>query len=207
MNTMQPSVLTRIFIELLRLPVIFWWRYVQGWNVLNELPDLAKFVILGVPHTSNWDYWHMLAAAATFKRRPNVTVKHTMFKGPAGWFIRAAGGIPIDRTKSTNLVHSIAQSIKDADRMLLIFTPEGSRSKTFHWKTGFYYTALEAGVPIVLAYIDYRQRRLGIGPTLIPTGDIYADMEIIREFYTAHGYPLYLEKRSEIALPPEKVVS
>lgn len=194
--------LSRIIVQLVAIPLLTLWRLL-GWRVERDLPDIPRYVILGVPHTTNWDYVHMLAVALHARRRPYVTVKHTLFHGPIGWFIKAMGGIPIDRTRSTNVVDQLAARIKSAKRMVLVFTPEGTRSKSAHWKTGFYYTALKADVPIVCAYIDYRRKCVGSGLVLYPTGDIHADFEQIQVFYKTHGYPKYPQNWTPLQLPAD----
>lgn len=194
--------LHRLILSSLATPLLVIWR-LWGWRVEHDLPNIPRYVILGVPHTTNWDYLHMLAVAMHARRRPHVTVKHTLFRGPVGWFIKFAGGIPIDRTRSSNVVEQLAARLKAAERMILVFTPEGTRSKSPHWKTGFYYTALKAGVPIVCAYIDYRRKCVGSGLVIQPTGDIHADFIHIRAFYETHGYPKYPENWTPLSLPDE----
>jgi 1-acyl-sn-glycerol-3-phosphate acyltransferase len=110
--------------------------------------------------------------------------KASIFRWPFGPLMRWLGGIPVDRSQSNNLVASSAQAIRDAAEPLqLIVPPEGTRSKTRHWKTGFYYIAHSAQVPIVMAYMDYSNKRSGLGPLFEPTGDVEADMTKIKAFY------------------------
>jgi len=110
--------------------------------------------------------------------------KASIFRAPFGGLMRWLGGIPVDRSQSTNLVESSAQAIRDAEQALqLIVPPEGTRSKTRHWKTGFYHIALNAQVPIVMAFMDYANKRSGLGPLFEPSGDIDADMAAIKAFY------------------------
>ena len=98
--------------------------------------------------------------------------------------MRWLGGIPVNREQSNNLVATSAQALMDADRSVqLVIPPEGTRSKTRHWKTGFYYIALAAKVPILMAYMDYSRKISGIGPMLVPTGDIENDMQVVKNFY------------------------
>lgn len=192
-----------IFARILTFPLITIW-YLTGWQTEGKLPDLDKMIVIAVPHTSNWDYWHMMLMAMNFGRKPFVTFKDNWTSKPViGKIIQWLGGIPIDRSKSTNAVQQLVDRLNKADRMLLVFTPEGTRSYRPHWKTGFYYAALEANVPIVLGYPDYQRKRGGIGPTLYPTGNIEADMEVIREFYSTHGVGKYPEKANDIQLPPK----
>jgi 1-acyl-sn-glycerol-3-phosphate acyltransferase len=110
--------------------------------------------------------------------------KHTLFKAPFGPLMRWLGGIAVHREQANNLVAASAQAIRDADCPLqLIVPPEGTRSKTRYWKTGFYHIARTANVPIVMAYMDYADKRSGLGPLFEPTGDVEADMNAIKAFY------------------------
>ena len=110
--------------------------------------------------------------------------KASIFKFPFGGLMRWLGGIPVDRSKSNNLVAASAEALQQADGPVqLIVPPEGTRSKTRYWKTGFYYIAQTAGVPIVMAYMDYATKRSGLGPLFQPTGDVEADMAAIKAFY------------------------
>ena len=110
--------------------------------------------------------------------------KHSLFAFPFGPVMRWLGGIAVDRSRSTNLVSASAMALKEADGPVqLVVPPEGTRGRTTHWKTGFYYIALEAGVPIVLAYMDYARKVSGLGPVFVPTGDVDADMAEIKRFY------------------------
>lgn len=198
----------RILLELVRAPLLFLWWGWRGWGVENTLPDDPKLILLGVPHTSNWDYIHFLAGALHQRRRPYVTVKHTLFVGPMGWFIRLAGGIPIDRHARHNVVEQLAHKIDAAQQIIVLFTPEGTRSYTPYWKTGFYYTALQADVPIAPVAIDYKHKRVRFGPKFHPSGDIEADFEILKAYYEAHGRNgLRPENVSDLALRPRRATS
>jgi len=110
--------------------------------------------------------------------------KDTLFRGPLGSLMRSLGGILVNRRERTNLVDQIASKFEENNDLIIGIAPEGTRSKTSHWKTGFYYIAHKAGVPIAMAYLDYGNRIIGVGPSFTPSGDIHADFEIIREFYT-----------------------
>ncbi len=192
--------LTRILYEIVHWPLLVIWRW-QGWRT-ERLPDVPKMVIAAAPHTSNWDYYHALMAANSQRRRLNVTVKHTLFFPPLGWILRSLGGVPINRETSSNLVQTMAQTIREADRMMMVFTPEGTRSKRDYWKSGFYWTALEAGVPIVSAAPNYKEKHVYFSDAIYPTGDIEADFEIIKAHQEAHGYGLYPERANEVRLRP-----
>ena len=156
-----------------------------GWKVEGSLPpEAAKSVFIAAPHTSNWDLPYTLMVC--FVLRANIVWmgKSSLFKWPFGALMRWLGGISVNREQSTNLVVASAQALVAADSAVqLIVPPEGTRGKTRHWKTGFYYIALQAKVPIVMAYMDYSQKKSGLGPLFYPSGDIAQDMLIIRNYY------------------------
>lgn len=167
----------------------------------QPLPNIPKFVVLATPHTSNWDYYHFLMLGLVSRRRPNVTIKKEWIRSPVGWIIRLLGGIPIDREHALNMVGVLADILNSQERMVLAITPEGTRSKRPHWKSGFYYIAQAAGVPIVCGYVDYKRKRGGTGLVVEPTGDIHADFEKIRVFYEKYGMNgKHPEKVSKLAL-------
>ena len=156
-----------------------------GWKIEGSLPPgAAKSVLIAAPHTSNWDLPYTLMVAFALRLNPYWMGKASIFRFPFGGLMRWLGGIAVDRSKSNNLVAASAQAITEADGPLqLIVPPEGTRSKTRYWKTGFYYIATTARVPIILAYMDYATKRSGLGPVFEPTGDIDADMVRIKAFY------------------------
>ena len=156
-----------------------------GWTVEGSLPPQAtRSVFIAAPHTSNWDLPYTLMVAFALRLNPYWMGKQSIFKAPFGDLMRWLGGIPVNRAQSSNLVAASAQAIAGADGPLqLIVPPEGTRSKTRYWKTGFYYIAQTARVPIVMAYMDYATKRSGLGPLFQPTGDIEADMAAIKAFY------------------------
>lgn len=156
-----------------------------GWRVEGSLPpEAAKSVFIAAPHTSNWDLPYTLMVAFALRLTPYWMGKSSIFKAPFGGVMRWLGGIPVQREQSNNLVAASAQAIRVADGPLqLIVPPEGTRAKTRYWKTGFYYIALSAEVPIVMSYMDYSTKRSGLGPVFVPTGDVQADMVAIKAFY------------------------
>lgn len=195
------KTLQRLLIELIRKPLLWLWWGWRGWEVRQPLSDdIDKFIIAAAPHTTNWDYIHLLAGALYIHRRPNVTIKSELFFPPLGWILRALGGISIDRSGSYNVVDQLVAEIKAADRFMMVFTPEGTRSYNKAWKTGFYYTALKADVPIVCATIHYEEKWVEFGLILEPTGDIVADFEKIADYFDGHGRALYPEKRNPVTL-------
>jgi 1-acyl-sn-glycerol-3-phosphate acyltransferase len=154
-----------------------------GWRVEGQLPDLPKFVVIGAPHTSNWDFVLLLALAFALKANPRYMGKAELFRGPFTSFFRWCGGIPVDRSKSTGLVEQTVQVMNESEQFILVITPEGTRSKVRSWKSGFYHIAKQAGVPLVFGFIDAPRKTIGIGPTFTPTNSMDQDMKAIQAFY------------------------
>jgi 1-acyl-sn-glycerol-3-phosphate acyltransferase len=156
-----------------------------GWKVLGAMPEgCSKSVWIAAPHTSNWDLPYTLMVVFALNLRVYWMGKAQLFKWPFRGFMMWLGGIPVDRSQSNDLVAASVEAIRSADgTMQLIVPPEGTRSKARYWKTGFYYIALGAKVPIVMAYMDYEKKISGLGPAFYPTGDIDADMVVIKAFY------------------------
>lgn len=156
-----------------------------GWTIEGELPlSASKSVLIAAPHTSNWDLPYTLMVAFALRLNIYWMGKQSIFSFPFGGLMKWLGGIPVNREQSNNLVNASAQAITDAQGSLqLVVPPEGTRSKTRYWKTGFYYIALGAQVPIVMAYMDYARKRSGLGPVFQPTGNIEQDMLAIKAFY------------------------
>jgi len=155
----------------------------MGWRIAGEPPDMPKYVLIAAPHTSNWDFMIMLALDFAFKIRCVWMGKDSIFRGHLGPFYRRMGGIPIDRSSRSNVVEQAVRAFQHNERMVLAIPPEGTRKRTDRWKTGFYYIALEANVPLVFGFIDFEHKTAGFGPTLMPSGDIEADVAIIQDFY------------------------
>jgi 1-acyl-sn-glycerol-3-phosphate acyltransferase len=154
-----------------------------GWRRAGVVPDAPKFVMIAAPHTSNWDFPMGLAIILAFKVKMYWLGKEPIFKWPFGTFFKWLGGIPVNRSKSGDVVSQTIQTIKEHERIVMVVAPEGTRKKVNHWKTGFYYIAMGANVPLAMGFIDYLRKEGGFGPTLMPTGNIEADMEKIRAFY------------------------
>ena len=155
-----------------------------GWRTHVHNHRLNRYVLIGAPHTSNWDFGIMLLLMGAEQLPIRFMGKDSLFRWPLGPVMRSLGGIPVNRRERTNLVDQIAAKFEEFEELIIGIAPEGTRSKTAHWKTGFYYIALKAQVPIAMAYLDYGNKIIGVGPSFVPSGDINADFEIIREFYT-----------------------
>jgi 1-acyl-sn-glycerol-3-phosphate acyltransferase len=162
-----------------------WFLKSTGWKIEGQLPaNGLKSVFIAAPHTSNWDLPYTLMVAFALNLNIYWMGKSQIFRPPFRRLMMWLGGIPVNRAQSTNLVEaSIAALVSANGPLQLVVPPEGTRSKSRYWKTGFYYIALGAGVPIVMAYMDYEKKISGLGPVFIPTGDIDADMIKIKAFY------------------------
>ena len=160
----------------------------SGWKLAGELPKEKKYLLIGAPHTSNWDFCLMLCLVLSRRMSVNWMGKQQLFRSPFHHFMRWLGGIPVERSKANNTVEQMVNAFNKADEMILIITPEGTRSKVSQWKTGFYHIAQQAQVPIVQGYIDASKKHCGFGPRLEPNGDIEQDMAAIKTFYRdKHG--------------------
>ena len=154
-----------------------------GWRVEGELPPLKKYVLIGAPHTTNWDFVLMLLFGLALGFRPSWMGKHTLFRRPVGGLMRRMGGIPINRSAAHNVVAQAVAAFEAHEQLVLLIPPEGTRRRAPRWKSGFYHIARGAGVPIVLGYVDFARKRGGIGPTLMPTDEMEADLQRIAAFY------------------------
>jgi len=159
------------------------WLATYGWTIDGAAPSVPKAVVCAAPHTTNWDLPFSLAICWALGLELAWIGKDSLFKNGAGPFMRGLGGVAVDRSKRLNQVQSAAQLFAEREELLLLVPPEGTRSRGERWKTGFYYIAREAGVPIVLGFLDYARKRGGFGEVFWPTGDIRADEERIRAFY------------------------
>jgi len=166
----------------------------NGWTYENEIgPFGPKCILLAAPHTSNWDYMYGLVFFEKMGIEAKIAMKKDWFKFPFKRFIEHFGGIPVDRTQKGNdtekisAVDAMAKLFDHHDELILVITPEGTRSKASKWRTGFYHIARKANVPIVLSYLDYENKRGIVGKIIHPSDDIDADLKEIMEFYQQHG--------------------
>jgi 1-acyl-sn-glycerol-3-phosphate acyltransferase len=159
-----------------------------GWKITHFLPkDIKRCVIMAAPHTSNWDFMYGMGAIKIMKLRMRFTIKKEWMKFPLKKLMHNLGALPIDRSQKPDgtkkgTVEAIADLFKTREELLLLITPEGTRSKVEKWRTGFYYVAKEANVPIALGFMDYRTRTCGIDKIIYPT-DFNKDMKEIMTFY------------------------
>ena len=171
-----------------------------GWRMVGELPA-PKSVLIGAPHTSNWDFPLALLCFWSLSIPARWVAKHTIFRWPVGGLLRRLGGIPLDRAATRDFVKQVVDEFDEASELTFVLAPEGTRSHRDHWRSGFYWIAHGAGVPIVLGYVDYANRIGGIGDSFMPSGDIEADMDRIRRFY-ADKTGKHPEKTSAIRVRP-----
>ncbi len=162
----------------------------MGWQIDNHWDlNIDQCVMIAAPHTSNWDALYARLALKALGVNVRLTIKDSYMKFPLGPFVRAMGGIGIDRRpkqvgqERPSMVQLMTDLFKTHPKLVMLVTPEGTRSKQEKWKTGFYYVAINAGVPIALAYMDYEKKKTGIGKIIYPTGDYEKDMTEIMEFY------------------------
>jgi 1-acyl-sn-glycerol-3-phosphate acyltransferase len=170
------------------------------WHLVGEVPRTG--VLLGAPHTSNWDFVVMLLVMWSGGVRPRVLIKKELFRGPLAWLLRATGGIPIDRRNPAGIVRELVGSLGGDEPFALVVAAEGTRKKTEYWKSGFYRIAERTGLPIALGFIDGPTRTAGFGPMLVPSGDLAADMDTIRAFY-ADKHGVHPAQRTEPRLREE----
>jgi 1-acyl-sn-glycerol-3-phosphate acyltransferase len=157
--------------------------WARGWKAIGDPPDLKKFVIVAAPHTSWWDGFWMVAFSWRWGMDLQWLVKDTVAPAWMKWIIRSLGGILVNRSGAHGLVGQLAEEYRTSDELHIAIPPEGTRSKGEFWKSGFYFVAKEANVPICLSYLDYSKRRGGFGPVFHPTGNLKADMDRVRAFY------------------------
>ena len=186
--------LARIFLRLSDLEIIS-----------TTAPD-KKLVLIAAPHTSNWDLIQLVAAQCLLGVEISWMGKHTLFWWPLGPILRALGGVPVRRDHPEGAVEQIVRTFDEVEALCLLITPEGTRSYTPYWKSGFYRIAKAAGVPIQLGFVDYSRNRAGFGPTFMPSDDLRADMDKIRAFY-ADKTGRYPDQAGEVRLREEERIA
>lgn len=155
----------------------------HGWRADGAVPEPRRFVIIAAPHTSNWDFLYFLGLTQDLGINAHFMGKESLFRWPLGGFMRAMGGVAVDRSSSHNMVQQMVAEFARRDEFMLTIAPEGTRGKTVKWKTGFYQIALAAKVPLVVGMMDYGRRVGGLGPAIMPTGDYAADMARVWDVY------------------------
>ena len=174
------------------------------WRTVGEVPRSG--ILVGAPHTSNWDWVAMLLLMWSGGVPPRVLIKAEIMRTPLGPLLRANGGIPLDRQNPGTVVRSLLAEASSGEPFLLIIAAEGTRKKGDYWKSGFYRIAQQTGLPISLGFIDGPTRTLGFGPSFRPTGDVVADMDLVRDFY-ADKRGIHPHLRTEPRLREEAAAS
>ena len=173
---------TPIITACLRLVALSCAR-LSGWQMPSSKPDVAKGILIGAPHTSNWDFPLMLMAALIMRLEINWIGKHTLFWGPLAPIMRYLGGTAINRKASQNFVDAVVEQFQLQSKLLIVISPEGTRAPVKNWKTGFYFMAHLAQVPIVMSYIDYQKKQLGIHQVLYTSGNAEQEIAEMQAFY------------------------
>lgn len=158
-----------------------------GWRWEGEFPNLPRCVVIVGPHTSNWDFVVAILMMGALGIRVTWIGKHTIFRWPFGRLFRYLGGIPVDRSAPQGLVEQVTVQYSSNDRMIVAIAPEGTRSRTERWRTGFYHIAAGAQVPVVPVYLDFRRKRAGAGRAVMPTDDQDGDIQRLKDFYAPYG--------------------
>lgn len=177
-GALRPSLTLRLFRPLGKL-----WLWARGFKVVGEMPNIPKFVVVAAPHTTNWDLPYTIAAGLHYGRRMRWMGKTSIFKWPFGGIMRWLGGLAVDRSKSNNAVASVVETFGAAETLYLVIAPAGTRGVGKPWKSGFYHIAHGAKVPLVLTYLDYQSKTLGVAEVFYPTGDYERDVVAIRAVY------------------------
>jgi 1-acyl-sn-glycerol-3-phosphate acyltransferase len=156
-----------------------------GWRMEGAVPNVPKMVLIVAPHTSNWDFPVGLFAKLALRLDGHFIGKHTLFWWPFGVFLRAIGGIPVDRSAAQGVVDNAARALRQTERFVFVVAPEGTRRKSQKWKSGFYRIAMAAGVPILLVAFDWSRKVIRMGPLLEPTGDYERDLPLVQSHFSA----------------------
>ena len=154
-----------------------------GWKTTGTVPAVPKYVMVGYPHTSNWDVFYGLLVFNSMGVKLNWIAKQQLFKGPLKWFFNALGAIPVNRKSPRGFIDQIAERFEKSEYLVMTLSPEGTRKKTEYWKTGFYRLARKANVPVAFAFLDYSTKTGGFGPLLKMSDKIKEDVIKIRDFY------------------------
>ncbi len=162
--------------------------FALGWRIEGELPNLKKFVIIGAPHTSNWDFVLAMAIIFALRVRARWLGKHTLFKKPFGTLMRWMGGIPVTRSETRGVVAQTVDAFAEREELVLLLSPEGTRKRVDNWKTGFLHIAYGAKVPVVLATLDYQKKTAIFGQLFYPTGNVEADLETVQAYYKEKNF-------------------
>ena len=158
---------------------------ILGWRIISKYPYPKKCVIIAAPHTSNWDFFYGRCYAYIVGIKPYYLIKSELFVPVIGWLLKVNGGIPVYRSSTNNFVDQAAKKFQKRDNFILGMSPEGTRKRVERWKSGFYYIALKAQVPIIFVKIDYKTKEVGVFNQLQPSGDYKKDLLFIKEQFSS----------------------
>lgn len=157
---------------------------ITGWSISGNLPALKKYLIIVAPHTSYWDFPVGIAARSILRLKSGFLAKGELFKNPiVGGVLKAMGGIPVNRSANTNLVDAVVKLYNESEEMVVTITPEGTRAYVPKWKTGFYYIAKNAEIPIVMIGFDFARKLVDVREPFYATGKLEEDMEVILDYF------------------------
>lgn len=161
------------------------WFWLTGWKLASVVPpDIRKAIMIAAPHTSNWDLLYARAAFFLMGVPVRFTVKKEWVDNPiVGGLMKSLGALAVDRSRNNSLVDGMIQLFNEREELVIMITPEGTRSYQPKWRKGFYFVAQGAHVPILLGFLDYKNKEAGVGPAVYPTGNYEADLEKIQAFY------------------------
>lgn len=164
---------------------IFW---ITGWKAIEAPPaGIDKAILLVAPHTSNWDFPLGILYSWIVKAPVRFLIKQELYFWPMGWLLDKLGGVPVNRKKSGNLVDAVAKIFDDYEKIYIAVTPEGTRKLSYEWKKGFYFIAKKANVPVLLSFVDYKTKTVGMGKPFTVSDDVDADLKKIKIFYKDKG--------------------
>jgi 1-acyl-sn-glycerol-3-phosphate acyltransferase len=165
--------------------IAYTWLRMRGWQFEGSVPPNPRFVAIGAPHTSNFDFIVFLGVLWKFRLKASYLGKDSLFRWPLGILMRKLGGIPVRRNRTEGVVEAATEAFASGESLVLVIAPESTRSHLPYWRSGFYRIAVAAGVPILPAFVDLRRKRAGVGEPISPTGDMAEDMDRIRGYYAS----------------------
>lgn len=168
------------------LRLFAWFFKISGWKIKGQIPDhIKKCVIIAAPHTSNWDFVYSLGALHILGYKVNYMVKQELFFFPFSILLKKSGAIAIDRKKSNHVVDEMVSKISKVNHMFLMLSAEGTRKRVDKWKSGFYYVAQKANLPICTGFLDYAKKEAGFGPVIHVSHNTEKDLDTIKSFYSS----------------------
>ena len=183
----------------------YWWQPFSvfilnliDWELIEKTPPKKKYVLIGAPHTSNWDWVFALLVMAGLGVRPRWVGKESLFRGIMGPIMRGLGGISVVRGARKNFVGQIIDVYNEREKLVIALAPEGTRKYVDHWKSGFYHIAQGAQVPIAMGFVNYTEKKCGVGGYFTPSGNLDEDMEIMQEFYASSAKGKFPENQARV---------